>query len=418
MKSVAREAGRGALHYIGLFAVLNLLFFLSMSLVFAIPNAQVRTNMERSMALLDWEGGYPRVFSPTDYSVMDSVMDTDMIAKALAAQEDSERGAFYAGMNLSGYTRYWHGYQVMLRPALRFFQYHEIRMLMGTALLLLLTALLCLVGRRAGAKVALALTLSLCMTNFFIVPMSMQFSNMHFVMVLACLAALRAASRGWSAHRMSLLFFAVGACAAFLDLLTTPLITLGMPLLLLLWLRAGLPDSSLGGELAFVAGRSAAWGCGYSATFAFKWVLGTLVTGKDIVADALYQVGFRINGSGDSVFTIPEVLHKNLRGILSPRLEAFLPLIGGLILLALIAALLLDRPARARFARALPMLLVAAFPYAWYAVLRNHSGIHYWFTFRAQMITVMALACAVLFVVDAGACARAVAARLPWRKSR
>jgi len=394
-----------ALHYIALFVVLNLAFFLSMALVFSMPDSDVRVNVERSMRLLDGEGGYPRIFSPGDYSVLDSVTDTIMIGKALKGEEGN---AFFAAMDVSGYGRYWHGYQVLLRPALRFFQYHEIRMIQGTALLLLLAYLLCLAGRKGDAKPALALMLSLCVTNFFIVPMNMQFSNMHFLMMLASIAALWAADRRWSAHRLGLLFFGMGACAAFFDLLTTPLITLGVPLLLLLWRRAGRPDAALRGELAFVAAKSIAWGCGYGFTFALKWALGTLVTGTNIMADALSQFGLRTSGGGDGIFTVQEALMGNLRGILSLRLEMFLPWIGGCILLLLGAAVLLDRTTLARAPKVLPMLLVGTFPYVWYAAFRNHSGVHSWFTFRGQMITVMAAACSVLYMIHGRACAQKI----------
>ena len=35
----------------------------------------------------------------------------------------------------------------------------------------------------------------------------------------------------------------------------------------------------------------------------------------------------------------------------------------------------------------LPILLVAAYPYIWYLVMSNHSQIHYWYTYRAQLVT-------------------------------
>ena len=34
----------------------------------------------------------------------------------------------------------------------------------------------------------------------------------------------------------------------------------------------------------------------------------------------------------------------------------------------------------------LPILFVAAYPYIWYLVMSNHSQIHYWFTYRAQLV--------------------------------
>ena len=32
------------------------------------------------------------------------------------------------------------------------------------------------------------------------------------------------------------------------------------------------------------------------------------------------------------------------------------------------------------------MLLVASYPYVWFLVLSNHSQIHFWYTYRAQLV--------------------------------
>ena len=45
----------------------------------------------------------------------------------------------------------------------------------------------------------------------------------------------------------------------------------------------------------------------------------------------------------------------------------------------------------------LPMLLVAAYPYIWYLVMSNHSQIHYWYTYRAQVLTMFGI---LVFVVN------------------
>ena len=47
----------------------------------------------------------------------------------------------------------------------------------------------------------------------------------------------------------------------------------------------------------------------------------------------------------------------------------------------------------------LPMLLVAFYPYIWYLVMSNHSQIHYWYTYRAQLVTLfggLVFLCAIL----------------------
>jgi hypothetical protein len=48
----------------------------------------------------------------------------------------------------------------------------------------------------------------------------------------------------------------------------------------------------------------------------------------------------------------------------------------------------------------IPLLIVGALPYAWYAVLRVHSEQHFWFTYRAQGVTLFALSAYVLINTD------------------
>jgi hypothetical protein len=37
----------------------------------------------------------------------------------------------------------------------------------------------------------------------------------------------------------------------------------------------------------------------------------------------------------------------------------------------------------------LVFLWVALYPYIWYSLLANHSQIHHWFTYRAQLVSLM-----------------------------
>ena len=39
----------------------------------------------------------------------------------------------------------------------------------------------------------------------------------------------------------------------------------------------------------------------------------------------------------------------------------------------------------------LPILFVASYPYIWYLVMSNHSQIHYWYTYRAQLVTLFGI---------------------------
>jgi hypothetical protein len=48
----------------------------------------------------------------------------------------------------------------------------------------------------------------------------------------------------------------------------------------------------------------------------------------------------------------------------------------------------------------LPFLIVSILPYMWYIALTNHSGIHYWMTYKIQVITMFSIICASLKMLD------------------
>ncbi|WP_375846707.1 hypothetical protein [Enterococcus durans] len=49
----------------------------------------------------------------------------------------------------------------------------------------------------------------------------------------------------------------------------------------------------------------------------------------------------------------------------------------------------------------LAMVFIALTPYIWYNVLANHSQIHFWFTYRVQILTTFALLSIFAFLIPA-----------------
>ena len=135
-------------------------------------------------------------------------------------------------------------------------------------------------------------------------------------------------------------------------------------------------------------GGSLTWGVGYLLCWASKWVLAGLVTGQNVIADALHQVGVRT--AADSrhgmELTWGNILHFVYTTLAGKHL--FWPLVLAVVLLlALFAASIRDRQ---QLARALPLGLCALMTPAWFIVLRTHSIQHGWFTWRALGLTVFA----------------------------
>ena len=130
---------------------------------------------------------------------------------------------------------------------------------------------------------------------------------------------------------------------SFCDLLVTPVLTLGLPLVCWLLepqqrLRAGTRQCGI------VVGGSLTWGVGYLLCWASKWVLAGLVTGQNVIADALHQVGVRT--AADSwhgmELTWRNILHFVYTTLAGKHL--FWPLVLAVVLLlALFAASIRDR---------------------------------------------------------------------------
>lgn len=115
----------------------------------------------------------------------------------------------------------------------------------------------------------------------------------------------------------------------------------------------------------------------------------------------LYRTGDAVAEGSSSVpvaITAAGAVSENL-GVLFPKYA--LKLIGLGAACAAAAAILRRRLLAGLGWRApLAFLMVAALPYLWYAAAANHSWVHYWFTYRGQLVTVVALGFAALSVIQ------------------
>ena len=121
--------------------------------VFKIPVQEMKKNAQRSTAIYDYEGVYPQLISGYKFSQLDNSTDATMILGAIfPGTGDSLRDAMlvhhigYVGRNPVGsltdfandvkaetytavYSRYWHGYLVILKILLLCFDIADIRMI-------------------------------------------------------------------------------------------------------------------------------------------------------------------------------------------------------------------------------------------------------------------------------------------------
>ena len=184
-------------------------------------------------------------------------------------------------------------------------------------------------------------------------------------------------------------FMIVGIVTNFVDFLTVPLITLGMPLLIVLMLEyknGKYGQLSTGKKILFIAAQTCAWGMGYAGCWISKWILAALILPGDITESVLGHASFWLSdaGAGTRLWAFRRNIPYYFAGQ-GVKIALFALLLPIFIILKSIKSR--KKSAKPPFS----FLIVSVFPYIWYLVLNGHSFYHAWFTYRAQAITLFGI---------------------------
>lgn len=300
------------------------------------------------------------------------------------------------------YPRYWHGYLIFLRPLMCFFVYTDIRYIYMLLHLLLFSSVLVELSRRTKAFYSLAFAFSMGVVYFPLLPYNMNCSTVFFIMYVFCIWLLRKHDAGNAVTNLALIFWAIGMITNFFDLLTAPLITLGVPLIILFLIEE---SCALKQNICRGICLAIAWGGGYATSWAAKWTLGTVILQQNVWADAIQQSLLRIGAEDDTSFLSYRIdcVKKNFF-FLIPECATY-GLVKCVVLLFAIIYLFIclkHHKAWNEIRRCMVFPLIAVAPYLWFFVFANHSEIHAFFTYRIQMITVLSMLIWAYQIIDWG----------------
>ena len=285
------------------------------------------------------------------------------------------------------YARYWHGYLLFLKPLLLFFSLSDIRMMNAAFQLILAAGVLLLAFRKQGLRLALPMGLALLVINPISTALSMQFSSIYYLTLLGLLVMLLTES--WDRPWGYLVFLFLGIGTAFFDFLTYPACAVGICLAL----QALMSRADGKTRLLKTIGSGAAWAFGYGGMWSGKWLAASLITGTNVLRDAMEQAQYRSGGKvtaaeGGVNATFGAVLSRNLGVLANPAAAILVLALTGMLVWLLVTK-------RCRFAveRSSLLSLAVAFavPFVWYFLLRNHSLVHCWMTYRNLSAAVFAL---------------------------
>ncbi len=394
----------------GIFIVTGIFVgWILLSLAYLVPTGRIRTHITESLPLLESEGENPYLMEGYKGSSLDNYTDEIMLSIAgfqserpfykaamLAEQKntDAEEPLRWLKCDLlnegegyvAGYSRYWHGYLVFLKPLLYFLNYSQIRklnsLLFGLTLLLIAIAF----ARRKMWLGIYAEVLALLTLFPGSIPSSLQFSACFYIAAFAELGLLWKYEKLEEKGGLGFYFCGIGMMTSYLDFLTYPVVTIGIPVIVFVVLCPKKWFDCI--KEVIIYGIS--WACGYVGMWIGKWVIGTLVVGENLFADAVGSVKLRTSGSTDYMdLRISDVIGRNMDVLNNAYGKRIV--IAGLAVVAIALVVTAALRKTIDYKKVSLLIMLSLLPMVWYCGTANHSYIHYWYTFRDLSVTVFAV---------------------------
>lgn len=118
--------------------------------------------------------------------------------------------------NVISYARYWHGYQIFLKPALVLLNYSQIRVVNMILLYILVLCTIFTVYKKLGLITSILLAYSLLMVDIIAVPLSIQFSSVFYIMLLTIIFILHISDKLYFNSVLIYIFFTIGCLTSLI----------------------------------------------------------------------------------------------------------------------------------------------------------------------------------------------------------
>ena len=415
---------KNILKYLLLFLITVGILFCGLVLVTKIPREKTEGKLQESAKYLEKKPGIQRVLNKRDYTYLHTYADSVVLNIIFCADSNNAiksvlEGKFYNTIDIDEntdfvsvveknetgnceYARYWHGSILIIRPLLMFLNIKQIYILSAIVLGIFYIWLLYEIAKRSK-MLAIITFIASVMINIFITPFCLEYYWTILLMLITSIVALKKEKQGNS--KLYYLFFITGICTCFFDFLTTETLTFTVPLILTLLVRyKDNRNEELKEEIKFILKAVMVWGLGYVSMWLVKWGLSAIALETSITELVRDKALLRVNGE------IYDVTTKSMyQGAILKNLYALFPinivkrkykLIMPIVLIIVIFMCLFDKKRLKKDKFLLEILMIILIPYVRYLILANHSYKHYFFTFRAQMVTVIGLLFIMIELID------------------
>ena len=406
---------KNILKSIGIILVSIVIGFILIIMVYLLPASRIENNLAKSIKIFKTEKTYERDIYKYSSTTLDNYTDALMLSNASYAGNKSiidksinvyrysnDKDPYKSFIlqiadkkhkGIGSYSRYWHGYLIVLKPLLVFFSYNDLRyinIIVGT---LLITAIIYLMQKKKLDEYIPLFVLSILLINPSTIFKSLQYSTVFYIFNLAILFLLLFNNK--MKKKYFYYFLGIGILTSYFDFLTYPLVTLGMPMVFLMILNE---DLNIKERLKTIVSNSIYWMIGYAGMWIGKFALGTAIFGTSILKNGVDQIKARTSFTArNENINIINILRRNM----DKYINKFTVIILIIILLYILYKVISKKVKinKVSVLEIIPFLIICLMPITWYVVLSNHSYIHHFFTYRTLVITIFSFLCGTMFVI-------------------
>lgn len=295
------------------------------------------------------------------------------------------------------YTRYFHGSAMLVRLFHIFTDIGGMRQICFYIICFFVLITLAVLIYKKYLFVAAALLISLIAVQFQNIRLSLEFMS-AFAVLFAMLPLYILLEKKYD-NSLIYLSLISGTAIAFFDFLTTETVTVLIPLITVLSIRA--KEKRLGTAketLILVIKCLIAWAAAYAMTFLVKWIAASAVTGESVFDAALSSVAERIGGAAEGYSSPPSTIFSAVVANLclpfgASRREEYATAFYGvcITLLLLLAVWYILRTKTQNKDVSLIIISLGLLVVLRFFLLNNHSYLHCFFTYRALSALIFAL---------------------------
>ena len=369
-------------------------------LVAKIPQAAIKENAKKSAMFYHTNGLHPQEKPYAAHTRKDYYADTVLLniissqdentpiksvvsapyfdEESMSAAEDYMAVAFSDAEPNSNYFRYWHGSMVWLKPLLFITDIEGVFLLyrIMTIGLLALIIIRCIIKKKW--EISIAFLMAFGISGGWETVSCLEYGNtMLYVLLMTGIYSLTIQ------NEINLFQLSVvnGVLTCFIDFLTIETLAFTLPTAMWMLMKSdGDENRSKKKNGTVVLKALSCWGLSYAGMFLLKWILAAVMLGKQGLMDSFQRTASHIYGNAGTAlfYNIRTMLH----GMPFPEWVQICMVTVYAILVFYVVSVLWKR-------KRADGIIVALMPYLRYIVVSEHSYTHHYFTYRAQMVTVL-----------------------------